>query len=159
MNLYNDVINNPDGTYKKIYSCTEVLKSIESIKDARETECHVFITKKETLDWLEKKERDEWINEEIEQLKNKISGKTKEDIFKDVEQKQKEREGMELQREELENKLKDLEEQESSYRKGWAKKSGEIKNKEAEEYNKIDEIQRLEGKNPKLKGNYMSIRK
>ena len=154
MNLYNDVINNLDGTYKKIYSCTEVLKSIESIKDARETECHVFITKKETLDSLEKKERDEWINEEIEQLKNKISGKTKEDIFKDVEQKQKEREGMELQREELENKLKDLEEQESSYRKGWAKKSGEIKNKEAEEYNKIDEIQRLEGKNPKLKGNY-----
>ncbi len=154
MNLYNDVINNPDGTYKKIYSCTEVLKSIKSIKDARETECHVFITKKETLDSLEKKERDEWINEEIEQLKNKISGKTKEDIFKDVEQKQKEIEGMELQREELENKLKDLEEQESSYRKGWAKKSGEIKNKEAEEYNKIDEIQRLEGKNAKLKGNY-----
>ena len=31
MNLYNDVINNPDGTYKKIYSCTKVLKSIESV--------------------------------------------------------------------------------------------------------------------------------
>ena len=37
MNLYNDVINNQDGTYKEIYSCTKVLKSIESIKDARET--------------------------------------------------------------------------------------------------------------------------
>ena len=154
MNLYNDVINNLDGTYKKIYSCTEVLKSIESIKDARETECHVFITKKETLDWLEKKERDEWINEEIEQLKNKISGKTKEDIFKDVEQKQKEREGMELQREELENKLKDLEEQESRYIKGWAKNSGEKRNKLVEKNNKIGEIKGLEGKKTKLKSDY-----
>ena len=57
MNLYN-VINDLDGTYKAIYKCAEVLKSVESVKVTREKGCHELLTKEATLDWLKKKERD-----------------------------------------------------------------------------------------------------